>query len=480
MKTSSTQGDARPTDRGNHGRQLVCVQGLGFVGAAMAVAVANAKDAAGRVCFDVVGVDLPTKEGKSRIESLNTGHFPFESGDAELECAVQKAHLEGNLIATTDDSYYSRASIVLVDVHCDIRYANGKVEADLQTLRKAIALIGQRIQPGTLIIVETTVPPGTCAHLIAPTIQAGFRERGLPEDSFYLAHSYERVMPGRDYYRSIVNFWRVYAGHTPEAGERCAAFLRQVINTKEYPLSRLDTTTASETAKVLENTFRAATIAFIDEWGRFAEAAGIDLFQVLDVIRVRPTHSNIRQPGFGVGGYCLTKDPLFGKFAAEEFFGRTDLDFPFSMAAVRTNNEMPIWSVRRLQELVGGGLEGKKILLLGVTYRPDVADTRYSPSAIFLAEAERLGAQVTCYDPLVSMWPELSRPVETKLPAAGAFDAVVFAVSNKSYQALDLRAWIGRSKPIVLDANDVLTKQQRQTLRGLGCEVQSIGRGENL
>ena len=460
-------------------RPVVCVQGLGFVGAAMALAVANAQREDGTARFDVVGVDLPSVEGKARINSLNVGKFPFESGDPELDRAAERAKVQKNLAATWDPRWYERASIVIVDVHCDIKERDGRIIADVDTLRSAVVAFGKYIRPGTLVIVETTVPPGTCERVVVPTLQECFRERGLPENSFLLAHSYERVMPGRDYYRSIVNFWRVYAGHTKEAADKCEEFLRHVINTEEYPLTRLSSTTASETAKVLENTYRATTIAFIEEWGRFAEAAGIDLFEVIGAIRMRPTHSNIRQPGFGVGGYCLTKDPLFGPFSAAAFFDRPDLTFPFSTRAVETNNKMPMGTVERLETLTGS-LTGKNILLIGVSYRPDVGDTRYSPSAEFVRAVEQRGAEVTCYDPLVSEWPEMGRKVETEIPSPDGFDAIVFAVDNSRYHNLNFSRWLGSARPVVVDANNILSAEQRANLRAHGCRVESVGRGDGL
>jgi nucleotide sugar dehydrogenase len=461
-------------------RPIVCVQGLGFVGAAMAVAVANARRDDGKPRFDVVGIDLPTESGRQRIEALNDGIFPFESGDEALERAVKVAASGGNFFATSDPKWYSRAATVIVDINCDLKVVEGEVQADTDTLIDAVKVLGARIAPNTLVLVETTVPPGACARIVAPALEDSFAKRGLPRDAFLLAHSYERVMPGKDYYSSIVNFWRVYAGHTTAAADACEAFLRSVVNTTEFPLTRLQSTTASETAKVLENSYRATTIAFIEEWGRFAEAAGVDLFEVIDAIRMRPTHSNMRQPGLGVGGYCLTKDPLFGKFSAEKLFGRPDLDFPFSTSAVKTNNRMPVGSVTKLQSMLRGSLSGKKILLMGVSYRPDVADTRFSPSATFLEEAEKLGASVTCYDPVVKEWPEMGRTIERELPQAGSFDAVVFAVAHHSYANLDLRNWVGSESPAILDANNVLTRPQREKLRELGCQVETIGRGPGL
>jgi nucleotide sugar dehydrogenase len=334
------------------------------------------------------------------------------------------------------------------------------------------------MRPGSLVIVETTVPPGTCRSVAAPELGRALAARGLPEHAIHLAHSYERVMPGKEYYRSIVNFWRVYAGETPEAAEACGAFLSQVINVRDYPLTRLHSTVASETAKVLENSYRAVNIAFIEEWARFAEAAGIDLFEVVDAIRMRPTHSNIRQPGFGVGGYCLTKDPLFAAAAAGELFGRDDLCFPFSAQAVEVNARMPLRTLSRVRELLGGSIRGKRLLLAGVSYRNDIGDTRYSPSETFARAAETEGAEVVAHDPLVSFWPEMDRELPAALPCPAGFDAVVFAVPHREYTGLDLESWLQAARPLMFDANRVLGAAQRAAARRLGCRIAAIGAGD--
>jgi nucleotide sugar dehydrogenase len=293
-----------------------------------------------------------------------------------------------------------------------------------------------------------------------------------------LAHSYERVMPGSEYFDSIVNFWRVFSGHTPEAADACERFLAQVVNAEKYPLTRLRSTTASEMGKVLENSYRATTIAFMEEWGRFAEELNVDLIEVVNAIRKRPTHSNIRQPGFGVGGYCLTKDPLFAAVAARELFRLPPaVSFPFCREAVAANQAMPIRCLNRLEALLGT-LRSKRLVLLGVSYRQDVADTRYSPSEDFVREAERRGGSVVCHDPLVTHWAELERKLSPELPRVNGADAVVFAVPHREYQSLDLLAWLGSERPLIFDGNAVLTKSQRNALTGARFRVFSIGRGE--
>jgi len=465
----------RETPESNY--PVVCVQGLGFVGAAMTLAVAQARDPEGKPWFNVIGVDLPTPEGLAKIEALNKGKLPFACEDPKLEAALQQAHQAGNLLASSDPAVYALASVILVDINLDVIYKDGRPTVALEGFREAIRTLGAFMAPGCLVIVETTVPPGTCAKVAAPVLAEAAAARGLPEDAFLLAHAYERVMPGREYFDSIVNFWRVYAGHTPAAAEACETFLSQIINVKQFPLTRLNSTTDSEIAKVLENSYRAVNIAFMEEWGRFAERLDIDLFEIIQAIRMRPTHANLRQPGFGVGGYCLTKDPLMGAIAAQELFGQPDLDFPFCKIAVAANRVMPLVSLDKVQELLGGDIKGKILVLLGVSYRQDVGDTRNSPSQTFVEEALARGAQVFCHDPYVSCWPELDLTLNPELPSPREAHAVVFAIPHEPYLQLDIPAWLDGARPLIFDANKVLLPWQLEALKRAGNSVWRIGRG---
>ena len=457
-------------------RPVVCVQGLGFVGAAMAIAVAHARDKAGEPAFDVVGVEIDTPDGRAKVEAINAGRLPMAVADDKLAAALTEARAAGNLSATTDPTAYTQASVTVVDVLVDLVADDGGPAADFGVLRAAVATLGRHMPAGSLVIVETTVPPGTTERVVAPELARELAARALPEDALLLAHSYERVMPGEQYLDSLVSYWRCYAGTTPEAADACERFLSQVIDVSAYPLTRLHSTTASEMGKVLENSYRATTIALMEEWGRLAEFIGVDLFEVIRAIRHRPTHSNMRQPGFGVGGYCLTKDPLFGAVAARQQLGDGQLGFPLSARAVELNKVMPLVSLDKAEAMLGG-LEGRRILLMGVSYRPGVADTRHSPSATFVRAARERGAEVVFHDPLVTEWPEMGVEVHTDLPAPSGFDAVVFAVANADYARLDLVEWLGDERPAVLDGNDVLAEGQRERLRAHGVPLASIGRG---
>ncbi|MBO6576989.1 MAG: nucleotide sugar dehydrogenase [Rhodothermales bacterium] len=454
----------------------ICVQGLGFVGIAMATAAAEAVGPDGRPLYRVVGVEKQGPRGERIAGDIRAGILPIATTDARLHQAFHEAVARGNLTATTNPAVYAEADVVIVDINLDVQLEANPPTANLSWIRDAARTIGRHIRPGALVLVETTVPPGTCEQVIRPALAESLTERGLDPGTVHIAHSYERVMPGPHYLDSIANYWRVYAGLTPEAADKCETFLKSIINTCDYPLTRLASTTASEMGKILENTYRATTIALMDEWGRFAEAAGVDLFEVIDAIRMRPTHANMRQPGLGVGGYCLTKDPMMAGIAARQILDLPDARFPLSEMAVRTNQRMPEAAIDRARTLLGG-FAGKRVLLCGASYRSDVADTRYSPSETFYRGAMAEGAAVTVQDPLVTHWDELGLAPTAEIPEWHRFDAVIFAVAHAEYGEINFSHLPENGSTVFLDANRVLSPAQVSHIRSAGYELAFIGRG---
>lgn len=454
---------------------VVCIQGLGFVGAANAVAIAAARGADGRPLHRVVGLDQPTEPGRARTRALADGLFPFPTTDASLVAATRAVHEAGNLRATTDDSVLADADIIVVDVGLDLEEKGERPAFARAPFEAAVITVGERMRPDALIMLESTVPPGTCERIVAPLLRAGLEGRGLPASKLKLAYCYERVMPGEHYLDSIVRMWRVYAGLTPEAADAANEFLTTFLDS-ERPPRRLATIRAAEMAKVLENTFRAVNIALIDEWEKFADRVDVDLFEVLEAIRVRPTHQNIRYPGLGVGGYCLSKDPLFGAAAAREIFGIQDLTFPLSTNSIEINDAMPLASVDRLAALLS--LPESRILVLGASYRQDVGDTRFSPSATLVNALLARGARVEVADPVVDGFPETEVPLHQTMPPADGFGAVVLAVAHREFRDLDIASWAGTSRPVVLDTNGVLSRDALVTLAAKGFRVAAIGRGD--
>ena len=458
----------------NKGKKVVAVQGLGFVGAAMSLVVANSKDN-----YAVLGVDVASQVGYWKVASINEGELPLVSSDVKLKQYFENAKKNGNLYATYDNYAYSLADVVIVDINLDVEKISGGLNTlkgynvDLSKFKKAISAVLKSCKEDVLMLVETTVPPGTCSKIIKPLIDEIFTERGLEPEKIKLAHSYERVMPGPNYIDSIENFYRVYSGINEASADAAESFLRTVIKTSEYPLTRLSNTNATEISKVLENSYRAMNIAFIQEWTELADAAGVDLYEVISAIRMRPTHKNIMRPGLGVGGYCLTKDPLLASWASQEMFGCRALTQ--SEVAVNINDQMPLYSLRVLKERFGEALKGKKVLFLGVSYLNDVGDTRFTPAELIYDQIKDLGAVVFLHDPYLSVWEEKGLPIESELNEQSV-DIVIVTVTHKQFVSEKYFSFLNKVKPgFILDTLGCYLGQEDKIADEI--ELKIIGKG---
>ena len=464
------------------GKKVVVVQGLGFVGAVMGLVVANALTEE----YAVIGIDLPTAASYWKIRSINEGVFPVIASDPKIDLYYQNALQKKNYYATCDNYVYSKADVVVVDINLDVQKKSSAQKdlegynVDLTPFKKAIEAIGAQCREDVLVLVETTVPPGTAQKIVRPLLEESLRKRGLPTEKVKVGHSYERVMPGPKYIDSIQNFYRVFAGTDEKSAEAVETFLRTVIRTDEYPLTRLGNTNATEMAKVLENSFRAMNIAFMVEWSRFAEEAGVDIYEVVNAIRMRPTHKNIMLPGLGVGGYCLTKDPLLASWARMNLFGSEE-KLGQSEKGVHINDKMPVYAFNFLQTQYNGSLEGKKVLLLGVSYLNDVGDTRYTPVEGFYDQLQAAGCEITLHDPHVKYWEEkdswINQNMEELLVAD--YDVVVITTGHKDYRSNETLINTLLSKPaaFMYDTIGVWTKEEIQKL-GIKHTVKVIGRGD--
>ena len=294
-------------------REIVVVMGVGFVGAVMAGVVADSVDKkTGKPNKFVIGMQRPSSRSFWKIPYLNRGVAPVESEDPEVAPLIARCVNEKKtLIATFTYDALSLADVVVVDVQCDyFKEALGNCRqghAEIAALEDSLKVIGEKINPDCLVLIETTVPPGTTEYVAYPIMKKAFENRGIMSDPL-LAHSYERVMPGREYVASIRDFWRVCSGINDTARERVRTFLTEILNVEKFPLTVLDRPIESETCKIVENSYRATILAFLNEWSLFAERNGVDLIKVIQAIKVRPTHSNMIFPGPGIGGYCLPKD----------------------------------------------------------------------------------------------------------------------------------------------------------------------------
>jgi nucleotide sugar dehydrogenase len=460
--------------------KVVVVQGLGFVGAVMSLVVANAINGD----YAVVGVDLPSQH--ERLDALNNGVFPIVADDPKIDELFQKSRRKGNFYATSDVGAFKYADVIIVDVNLDVKKevnADGKLDGfdvDFSPFRAAIQSIGENSKETALDLVETTVPVGTCRKVVYPTIIDCLEQRGLSTEQIRIGHSYERVMPGPQYIDSIQNFYRVYSGIDEVSADATEIFLRTIIRTDEYPLSRLGNTNATEMAKVLENSYRAMNIAFMVEWTRFAEEAEVNLYEVVKAIRMRPTHKNIMLPGIGVGGYCLTKDPLLASWSKQSLFG-SGSGLAQSEKGVEINDQMPRFAFEYLQKVYQEPLKGKRVLLLGVSYRQDVGDTRYTPVAPLYDLLVESKCEIGLHDPYVGYWEEMDIKIEQHLDKVleQMWDIVIISTGHSVYRDnVEIIDEVSRNKNCLLyDTIGIYSKEFIEAIQNkLNFKV--LGRGD--
>jgi UDP-N-acetyl-D-glucosamine dehydrogenase len=494
------------------GKEVVVVMGVGFVGAVMAAIIADTNDKkAGKPSKFVIGCDLPSDRSYWKIMMLNEGNSPVKAEDPEVAPMIKRCVLDKKtLTATYNNDCLKLADCVVVDVQCDYtkqhlgNMRTGNVE--MAALEAVIKTIGSKVGEKCLTLIETTVAPGTTEYIGWPIMKRAFAARGLKAESL-LAHSYERVMPGKNYVSSIRDIWRVCSGCNDEAKQRVEKFLREVLNTEQFPLTVMDRPIESETSKIVENSFRATMLAFLDEWSLFAERNGVDLIKVIKAIKMRPTHNNMIFPGPGVGGYCLPKDGGLGFWAYKHILGYEDDIFKMTTMAIDINDTRSLHVAeltRNALRNMGKMVANARVLLCGASYRQDVGDTRYSGSEIVVRKLTEMGAEMSVHDPYVEHWLELEQQdtfpspgqswarffhkqddlvnmrVQQDLPKAvkGA-EAVILAVPHKQYLDIEpkqLVDWAGAPLAIV-DCFGILDDDKIRRYFELGCEVKGLGRG---
>jgi UDP-N-acetyl-D-glucosamine dehydrogenase len=493
-------------------KEIVVVMGLGFVGAVMAAIIADSVDKeSGKAGKLVIGCQRPSVRSYWKVPLLSRGISPVKAEDPEVEPMIARCVLEKKtLVATYNSNCLKLADCVVVDVQCDYtkndlgNMRTGKVE--MSALEATMKTIGGKVPPNCLTLIETTVAPGTTELVAWPIMKKAFAERGIETEPL-LAHSFERVMPGRQYVSSIRDFWRVCSGCNEQARKRVEKFLKEVLNTEEFPLTVMDRPIESETTKIVENSFRATILAFLDEWSLFAERNGVDLIKVVEAIKVRPTHSNIIFPGPGIGGYCLPKDGGLGYWAYKHILGFDDDIFKITTAAIDINDTRGLHAATLTKEALenmGREVAGVAVLLCGASYRQDVGDSRYSGSEIVVRKLTEMGAEMRVHDPYLEHWYELEQQdtypepghsrarffqnqenlvnirVQQDLAAAlkGAL-AVILAVPHEPYLELDpeqIVEWAG-GPLAVIDCFGILNDEKIRRYLELGCEVKGLGRG---
>ena len=440
----------------------ICVQGLGYVGATTALILAG-EQKNGVPLFKVFGLENKSKTGVERAKMLNRYIFPFKSADKDIGSYLKKIKKKGNLKTTTDKKVLNSVEVVIVSLGLDLK--KNLTDFKSKNFLNAINDIGNNIKEDTLIVVQSTVPIGFTKRFIYPILKRCFQKRKLDYNNILLAHSYERVTPGAKFLNSIKNSSRVYSGINDISKIKCKYFLKKFINYKQFPLTELKNTDESEFSKILENSYRAVNIAFIDEWRQFSEFLNLDLERIIQAIRLRKTHANIMMPGLGVGGYCLTKDPKFGELSSKIIFNKK-LNFSISNIALKINKQMLNSNIKKILKILEKrSLKKSNIIIFGLTYKEDVDDLRNSPSLVLAKSLQLKGHNVYFYDNFID------RKIIGKIKKIfnindlRKFDTIIFTVKHKDIKKINFKNIKIKKHSVIYDSNLVLNSQQIKILR---------------
>lgn len=357
----------------------VAVVGLGYVGLPLVASFVKKG-------FYVIGIDLDFR----RIQTIRSGKSYIEDVPSQdIADALRKKRLE--VTEVYDD--LGEADVIIICVPTPL---NRVKDPDLSFILKAVEAIREHLRQGQLVILESTTYPGTTEEIVLPTLERS----GLKVDKdFFLCFSPERIDPGNKKYH-FAQIPKVVGGVTPVCTQLGAAIYGKVIQ-KIIPVSSART---AEMAKLLENTFRIVNIGLVNELAQVARALGINIWEAIDAASSKPFGYMPFYPGPGIGGHCIGIDPIYLSWKARLHGHEID----FIELARRVNARMPRFvteqAVNLLNAHLGKAVKGSKILLLGVSYKPDVSDMRESPALEILELLKNLGAKVSYHDPFV---PEL-------------------------------------------------------------------------
>lgn len=386
--------------------QHIGLVGIGYAGLPLAVALARAGNR-------VHGVDIDA----TRVEMVNSGRSPVDTvTDTEI------AGLADRLDANTDPAILTECAVIVI---CAPTPVDGD-EPDLRPLTAAVISVRDNLRRGHLIVVESTTHPGTTDGLVRTILE----ETGLRAGTdFNLAYSPERVDPGNARY-GITSTPRVVGGLTSSCRERAAAFYRQV--TTVHPTRGLR---EAEAAKTLENTYRQVNIALANEFAQLCHSMDIDVWDTIAAAATKPYGFMPFWPGAGVGGHCIPADPMYLVHHA----AKLGIRFRMAETAHQVNEGMPLWVCDRVckgLEECGVPVDGATVLLLGVTYKPDVADARHTPAVPLARALADRGASVRYHDPYVSAMPELIAPFAADVADEVArADMTVLVQRHRRYDA---------------------------------------------
>ncbi|MDC2969024.1 nucleotide sugar dehydrogenase [Candidatus Pelagibacter sp.] len=440
-------------------KKKICVIGLGYVGLAMSVLCSIIKSKKSYK-YNVYGFEKKDINGERIINALNNRKLPFKVDDNKFKINLFKILKKKLFQYGFNKEEFSTADIIILSINFDVDLKNKKI--NFNNLKKIIKDIAKRINPKCHILVESTLPPGTTEMVIYPEIKKIFKKRKIPESKIRLSYSFERVTPGKNYLNSIKNMHRVLGSIDKTSEKEMSKFLRSILNKKTAKICILNNTTEAEACKILENTYRAVNIAFIEEWRNYSSLLGLNINKILEYIRLRPTHNNIMKPGISVGGYCLTKDPLFAEISLKKIF-KKKIKFPLSDKAVKINAQMTknvLSDINKFYKL--SSFKNKNVAIFGAAYRQGVGDTRYSPSSFVYDYFKRLGAKITVIDPYLDFWKEKNVIVNKKYQPKINTHLAIFLAPHRQFNSMQMKF---NYNCLVIDANNVFSEKKIKEIK---------------
>lgn len=424
---------------------VIAVIGLGYVGLPVACMFARAG-------FDTIGVDVVSE----RVATINAGQNPIQGIEPGLSELLAEVVGSGKLRCTTSPDSLARADAILISVQTPIEEDDHRPK--YAHLTAALDNLGRSMKHGALVIIESTLAPGTMRRVVIPTLEkASGKKAG---EHFWVGHCPERVMPGK-LLHNLTSMSRVVGGLTAQTAEVMAALYRNVV---QGDLDTTDLLTA-ELVKTTENAYRDVQIAFVNELALICEALGGDVWQVRELVNKSPGR-NLLYPGAGVGGHCIPKDSWLLIANAHD-----TVDSRVIPAARHINRSMPLHMVKLTEKALaacGIHLNQAVIAVLGYAYLANSDDTRDTPSQAYIEAVEQQGAVVRVHDPYVKGYQhDLAHVLQDA-------DAAVILVAHDEYLRQDWLANLRLLKhPILIDGRHVLP----DGFQADGAQIHVLGRG---
>jgi UDP-N-acetyl-D-mannosaminuronic acid dehydrogenase len=447
----------------------IAVVGMGYVGIPIAALLADVPG------FEVVGVQRRSKRSGWKIEWLNAGKNPIGGDEPGLSELISRVVKKGTFKVVDDMKACGNAEAILIDVQTPI---NAQRNPDYESLIEVSKKTGECMQLGALIVIESTVAPGTTRNIVTPALE---KSSGMKAGkNFFLAFCYERVMVGR-LIKNIVHLPRIIGGINEESTGRAIELYKHITKARLCPTDAL----TAEVAKVVENTCRDVNIAFSNEMALVCESLGVNVYEVRELVNTLPNDPsnassnpvrNMLFPGIGVGGHCLPKDPWLLKYGLDQY-GKFKFHPRIIVNSRTVNDAMPSHLADLAEEALAEHkkkLKGAKVAILGVAFKENSDDTRNTPSATLYYEFKKRGAKPVLHDPIVKRFETtFTNNLDEAVTAA---DALVLATKHREYQSLDLNNLRRKmATPVLIDGTNAF---DAKTARTAGFTYRGVGKGE--